>query len=68
MRVSWISIRQEGMEALMMDIIVVTALAIAVFFVVRSQLHKLRSGQCGGGCSGNCAGCQSCANSTEENG
>lgn len=40
----------------MADIIVVTVLAIAAFFVVRSQLHKLRGGQCGGGCAG-CPGC-----------
>lgn len=55
----------------MTDIIVVTGLAIAVFLIVRSQLHKLRKGQCGGGCagcSGNCTECQSCADPPEENG
>ncbi len=55
----------------MADIIIVTILAIAVFLVVRSQLHKLRRGQCGGGCAecpGSCAGCQSCADSPEQNG
>ena len=53
----------------MVDIIIVTILAIAVFFVVRDQLHKLRSGQCGGGCAGcpgSSAGCQGCADSSEE--
>ena len=41
----------------MADIIVVAVLAAAVFFIVRSQLHKLRSGQCGGGCAeGQCGG------------
>lgn len=39
----------------MADIIVVAVLAAAVFFIVRSQLHKLRSGHCGGGCLGGCA-------------
>lgn len=44
----------------MADIIIITVLAIAVFFIVRSELKKLKRGQCGGGCagcSGNCAGC-----------
>ncbi len=53
----------------MADIIIVTVLAIAVFLVVRSQLHKLRKGQCSGectGCFGGCAGCGSCAEPPEE--
>lgn len=44
----------------MADIIIIAALAIIVFFIVRSQLRKLRRGQCSGGCSGcsgNCCGC-----------
>lgn len=68
--ISQADIRWKEMEAHMADIIIVTVLAIAVFFVVRSQLHKLRSGQCGGdcaGCHGSCAECQSCADSTERN-
>lgn len=55
----------------MADVIIVTILAIAVFFVVRSQLHKLRRGQCGGecaGCPGSRAGCQDCVGSPERNG
>lgn len=47
----------------MADIIIVTALAIIVFFIVRSQLHKLRRGKCSGGCAGcgaGCAGCRGC--------
>ena len=54
----------------MVDIIIVTILAVAVYFVVRDQLHKLRSGQCGGGCagcSGSSVGCQGCGDSSEEN-
>lgn len=43
----------------MTDIILITILFIAVFFVVRTQLHKLRKGQ-GCGCCGSCAGCSSC--------
>ena len=43
----------------MADIIIITVLGIVVFFVVRSQLHKLRKGQCGGGCEG-CQGCSMC--------
>lgn len=53
----------------MADIIIVTALAIVVFFIVRGQLHKLRRGQCSGGCagcSGSCAGCRSCAEAPKE--
>lgn len=53
----------------MADIIIVTALAIVVFFIVRGQLRKLRRGQCSGGCagcSGSCAGCRSCAEIPKE--
>ena len=42
------------------DIIIVTVIAAAVFFILRSQIRKLRRGQCYGGCagcSGNCSGC-----------
>lgn len=47
----------------MADIIIIAVLAIAVFFIVRGELKKLKRGQCSGGCagcagsSGNCAGC-----------
>ncbi|MDE6924396.1 MAG: FeoB-associated Cys-rich membrane protein [Acetatifactor sp.] len=41
----------------MADIIIITALAVLVFFIVRSQLRKLRKGQCGGGCAGCCGSC-----------
>ena len=54
----------------MTDIIVVTVLAIAVFFIVRSQLHRLRSGQCCGGCggcTGSCTGCQGGMDAPEGN-
>ena len=40
----------------MADIIIIAVLAIIVFFILRSQLGKLRKGQCAGGCAG-CAGC-----------
>ena len=49
----------EGKEQ-MADIIIITALAIVVFFIVRSQLRKLRRGQCGGGCAGCGGNCSSC--------
>ena len=44
----------------MADIIIITTLAIIVFFIVRSQLRKLRKGQCGGGCSGCSGSCSRC--------
>lgn len=40
----------------MADIIIIAALAAAVFFVLRSLLGKRRRGQCAGGCAG-CGGC-----------
>ncbi len=46
----------------MADIIIITIIAITVFFIVRGELRKLRRGQCCGGCSGcsgSCAGCGS---------
>ena len=42
------------------DIVIIVILAAAVFFVLRSQIHRLRGGQCSGGCpgcTGNCRGC-----------
>lgn len=44
----------------MADIIIIAVLAVAVFFILRGQLAKLRKGQCVGGCS-SCAGCAHCA-------
>ncbi|MCM1064818.1 MAG: FeoB-associated Cys-rich membrane protein [Eubacterium sp.] len=44
----------------MADVIIITVLAIVVFFIVRSQLRKLRKGQCGGGCAGCCGSCSGC--------
>ena len=43
----------------MADIIIIAALATAVFFILRGQLGKLRKGQCAGGCAG-CSSCGSC--------
>ncbi len=48
------------------DVIIITALAIIVFFIVRSQLRRLRRGQCGGGCSGCCGSCSGCVGMTKE--
>ena len=41
----------------MADLIIITVLAVVVFFIVRNQLGKLRKGQCGKGCGGCCGGC-----------
>lgn len=41
----------------MADIIIITVLAVVVFFIVRSQLGKQRRGQCGKGCGGCCGSC-----------
>lgn len=43
----------------MADIIIITILAIAVFFIIRSQLRRIRRGECSGGCAG-CTGCSHC--------
>ena len=42
------------------DIIIVTVIMTAVFFILRRQIRKFRRGECGGGCagcSGSCCGC-----------
>lgn len=46
----------------MADVIIIAAISIAVFFIIRGELRKLRRGQCSGGCAG-CSGgcCSSCA-------
>lgn len=59
--------RLEGM-AHMGDIIIVTVIAIAVFFILRSQIRKLRRGQCGGGCAGCSGSCCGCVGSRVEEG
>jgi len=61
-RISLQNGKMEEMEAYMADIIIITVLVVAVFFILRSQFGKRRKGQCGGGCSGcaGCSGCQSC--------
>lgn len=41
----------------MADTIIVAALAVIVFFIVRSRLRRLRRGQCSGGCAGCCGSC-----------
>lgn len=56
---------EERMAVYMADIIIITVLAIIVFFVVRSQLHRLRKGQCGSGCAG-CQSCPMCQDSAEK--
>ena len=45
----------------MADFIIIAVLAVIIFFILRSQLGRLRKGQCAGGCAG-CAGCGSCGN------
>jgi len=45
----------------MADIIIAAILGIIVFFIVRSQLRKLRRGQCSGGCPGCCGSCSACS-------
>lgn len=43
----------------MADIIIIAVLGVVVFFILRGQMKKARSGQCGGGCAG-CPGCSGC--------
>ncbi|HIW80428.1 MAG TPA: FeoB-associated Cys-rich membrane protein [Candidatus Acetatifactor stercoripullorum] len=40
----------------MADIVIVAAIAIAAFFIIRNQLRRIRKGGCGCGCAG-CSGC-----------
>ncbi len=47
----------------MADMIIIAALAAAVFFILRGQIRKLRSGQCAGGCAGCSAGGSGCGGS-----
>lgn len=44
----------------MADVIIIAALAVIVFFIVRGQLRKLQRGQCSGGCAGCSGNCGSC--------
>lgn len=48
-------------ETDMANVIVITIIAVAVFFIVRSELKKLSRGQCSGGCPGCNGSCGSCA-------
>ena len=45
------------------DVIIITVIAIAVFFILRSQIRKLRKGQCIGGCAGCSGSCKGCMES-----
>lgn len=49
----------------MADVIIITIIAIAVFFIVRGELRKLRRGQCSGGCAGCDGSCRSCSGCAE---
>ena len=44
----------------MADIIIITVLIIVAFLVIRTRLHKIRSGSCCSGCSGSCSSCSTC--------
>lgn len=44
----------------MADFIIIAVLAVIVFFILRGHIHRLRGGQCSGGCAG-CPGCGSCS-------
>ena len=53
----------------MVDIIIIAIIATAAFFILRSQLKKLRRGQCSGGCTGcqgSCGGCAGCGAAQEK--
>ena len=50
----------------MADVIIIAALAVIVFFIVRSQLRKLRRGQCSGGCAGCGGACSGCCGTPVE--
>lgn len=50
----------------MADAIIITVLAIIVFFVLRSQLRKLRRGHCIGGCAGCSGSCSGCMNASDD--
>ncbi len=47
------------------DIVIITILAVAVFFIVRSLIRGRGNGRCGGGCAGcsGCGGCTGCGSS-----
>lgn len=42
------------------DVVVITVIVTAVFFILRSQVRKFRKGQCSGGCAGCSGGCSGC--------
>ena len=49
------------LKANLVNIVLILALALIVFFIVRSMIRDKREGRssCGGSCSG-CAGCAAC--------
>ena len=50
-----------------MSIVLLLALAVIVFFIVRSKIKAKKSGNCCGcGCSG-CSGCSACAGKKGKN-
>lgn len=49
------------------DIVIITILVITVFFILRSQIRKIRRGQCGCGCSGGYGSCCGCMNMPVDN-
>lgn len=44
----------------MADVVIISILVIAVFFILRGQVRKIRRGQCSGGCPGCCGSCSGC--------
>lgn len=49
----------------MADIIIMTVIAVAAFFIIRSQLRKVGKGGCGGSCAG-CGCCGQCGEESKE--
>lgn len=41
----------------MIDILLVVLIGIAVFFILKRELRRLKKGQCSGGCAGCCGDC-----------
>lgn len=41
----------------MVDVLIIAVLAVTVYFIVRSQLGRLRKGRCCGDCAGCCNSC-----------
>ena len=53
--------------AILADIVIIATLVTAVFFILRSQIRKLRQGQCSGGCPGCGGSCSDCMNMPVDN-